>query len=245
MNTINNDNNGAEPPRLDFITPRETARLRRAREGRFTRRVARLRVILPIVAGLLLLALMIVPAVMPKLVIKTVINNVPDLVISNLHFTGVDDKNEPYSLLAQQATKPTGLTGIYDLTKPEGEITLQSGAWLAGKSLRGRYDQESRKLWLGGDVQLYHDKGYQFTTDEAQVDLNENNAWGEKPVLIQGDFGTIRGQGFRLLDSGDVVVIKGPAKALLTLRQPAGSDKANTNQTDSHAPSPAPDSVKK
>jgi lipopolysaccharide export system protein LptC len=74
-------------------------------------------------------------------------------------------------------------------------------------------------------VQLFHDKGYQFTTDEAQVDINQDDAWGEKPVLIQGGFGEIRGKGFRVLDHGSVVVVGGPAKAILNLRSSGPSDK--------------------
>ena len=132
----------------------------------------------------------------------------------------VDDKNQPYSLVAAQATKPSTLQGIYDLKKPEGEITLQNGTWLDGKADTGRFDQIEKHLWLGGNVRIFHDKGYQFTTDELQVDLNTNEAWGDKNVLIQGDFGTIHGVGFRFIDSGNTVIIKGPAKLSLVYREP-------------------------
>ncbi len=151
--------------------------------------------------------------------------NIPDLVIKDLHYTGLDSKNQPYSMTAVRATRPGGLQNIYDLNKPEAEITLQSGAWIAGKAEYGRYDQDTRRLWLGGDVQLFHDKGYQFTTDEAQIDIDESDAWGEKPVLIQGDFGEITGNGFQALDSGKTLVVKGPAKAILNLHSKDASDK--------------------
>jgi hypothetical protein len=74
-------------------------------------------------------------------------------------------------------------------------------------------------------VQLFHDKGFEFTTDELQADLSERIAWGEKPVLIQGGFGEIRGVGFRLLEGGNVIIVKGPAKALLNLH---GNDASDT-----------------
>jgi lipopolysaccharide export system protein LptC len=161
----------------------------------------------------------------PNFTMKDVAKNIPDLVIDNLHYTGADDKNEPYSLRALQATRPSGLHGIYDLTQPEGEITLQSGAWLDSKADYGRYDEIGKKLWLGGNVRIFRDNGYQVTTDEAQVNLDTDDAWGDKPTLIQGGFGTIRGQGFRFLDSGHTIVIQGPAKAVLSLHGGGGSGR--------------------
>jgi lipopolysaccharide export system protein LptC len=211
--------------RLDFIRPRETERIQRAREGRMARFIVKLRLWLPLLACAVILLLFMWPTLLPNFRMKDIVKDIPNLVIDNLHYTGMDNKNEPYSLLAAQATRPSGLHGIYDLTKPEGEITLQSGAWLDGKANYGRYDELNKKLWLGGDVRLFHDKGYQVTTDEAQVNLNNDDAWGDKPVLLQGNFGTIRGKGFRFLDSGHTVIIEGPATAVLSLHNSPASDK--------------------
>jgi lipopolysaccharide export system protein LptC len=218
------------PGRLDFIRPRETQRIQRARAGRMARFIVKLRLWLPLTAAAVILLLFIWPAVLPSFKMADIAKNVPDLVIDNLHYTGIDDKNEPYSLLAAQATRPASLHGIYDLTKPEGEITLQSGAWLDGKADYGRYDGVQKKLWLGGDVHVFHDKGYQITTDEAQVNLNNDDAWGDKAVLIQGGFGTIRGVGFRFLDSGHTIIVLGPATAVLSLHGKQASDKSDSQR---------------
>jgi lipopolysaccharide export system protein LptC len=208
---------------LSFIQPRDTKRTLKAKRPP---RVANfLRVFLPGLALLVLIALVVWPVLRPNKIVTTMVKNIPDLVVDNLHFTGLDSKNQPYSISALKATRPKGLNNIYDLDKPEGELTMTSGTWVAVKSHYGRYDQDNRKLWLGGDVQVFHDKGYQFTSDEAQVDLNDNFAWGEKPVLIQGGFGEIRGQGFKLLDGGHIMIVKGPAHALLTLHSGPPSDK--------------------
>lgn len=211
--------------RLDFIRPRETTRLLRAREGRAAEFIKRLRIWLPLLSGAVVVTLFLWPALIPGFELSNISKNIPDLVIDNLTYTGVDDKNQTYSLMAAQATKPAALKGIYDMTKPEGEITLQDGSWVDGKADYGRYDEAGKHLWLGGNVQVFHDKGYQMTTDEMQVNLSTNEAWGEKNVLIQGGFGTVRGAGFRFLDSGNTLVISGPAKAILSLHESSGSDK--------------------
>ena len=206
---------------LSFIRPR----VKEVRSARRIFMVAILRGVLPAAALFLLGALIIWPIVSPNRITAIAMKNIPDLVIDNLHFTGLDSKNEPYSLTAGKATRPGNLKDIYDFDKPQGEITLANGTWVSGKAEYGRYNQDTRRLWLGGDVQMFQDKGYQFTTDEAQVDLNDNNAWGESPVLIQGNFGQIRGKGFQLLDSGKVMVVKGPAHASLDLHNNNASDK--------------------
>jgi lipopolysaccharide export system protein LptC len=215
----------SQQSRLDFIRPRETARIQRARDGHMARFVHKLRLWLPLVAGIVILLLFLWPTLLPNFTMSDIAKNVPDLVIDNLHYSGLDNKNQPYSLLAAQATRPAALHGIYDLTKPEGDITLQSGAWMDGKADYGRYDSVGKKLWLGGNVQLFHDKGYQVTTDEAQVNLNNDDAWGDKNVLIPGGFGPIRGVGFRFLDSGHTIVVNGPATAILSLHGNPDSDK--------------------
>jgi lipopolysaccharide export system protein LptC len=215
------------PPRdrLDFIRPRETDRIQRAREGRMAEFVRRLRLWLPLLAVTVIILLFLWPVLLPNFRMMNFAKNVPDLVIDNLHYRGMDDKNEPYSLMAAQATRPSALHGIYDLTKPEGEIKLTNGAYLDGKADYGRYDDVGKKLWLGGNVQIFHDKGYEVTTNEAQVNLNNNDAWGDKDVLIQGGFGTIRGVGFRFLDSGHSIIVNGPAKAILSLHGSPDSGK--------------------
>ena len=206
---------------LSFIRPRQ----KRALDAGYTGRVKILRSMLPVVAFLVLVALVVWPMITNKRIQAIAISNIPDLVIKNLHLTGLDNKNEPYSLMAEKTTRPSGLKNIYDLDQPQAEITLTNGTWVAGQAHYGRYDQDTRKLWLGGDVQLFQDKGDQFTTDEAQINLNTNDAWGDKPVLIQGDFGVIRGNGFRMMDSGNVLVVTGPAHATLDLHTASSSDK--------------------
>ena len=207
---------------LSFIQPRDTKRTIKARREK--RLINVFRIALPVGSLLVFGALILWPIIKPNTLKSVILKNVPDLVVDNLHFTGLSTKNEPYSISANKATRPSGVQNIYDLDKPQGEITLANGAWVSGNSIYGRYDQDTRKLWLGGDVRLYHDKGYQFTSDEAQIDLNENYAWGDKPVLIQGNFGEIRGQGFRLLDGGHIMIVKGPAHAFLSLHGGPGSD---------------------
>jgi lipopolysaccharide export system protein LptC len=230
MDGFDTQNNGTEPsPALGFLKPRDTRRVV-ARSAAYSRMVGLLRWVLPIGMLLALAALIVLPMIRVDKIVMMAAKNIPNLVVENLHFTGMDASDQPYSLTAVKALKVETAPDLIDLEKPQGEITLNSGAWLSGRAEHGRYDQKTKRLWLGGDVQLFHDQGYEFNSSEAQVNLENNTAWGDKPVLIQGGFGTITGQGFRVLEKGTVVVITGPAHALLNLHQTEGSDKPSVDE---------------
>jgi len=218
-------------PRLGRLHPRDTSEAKSSSVA-YSRLVGRLRWILPLLAILGLVTLTLWPFLKTQTLTSFVVERVPNLMVEHLHLTGMDERNQSYSLTAARALQASGTDNqnLIDLEKPEAEISLQSGAWVAGHAAYGRIDQTDKKVWLGGAVEFFHDAGYRFTSDEVFVDFDKKAAWGEKPVLIQGGFGEIRGQGFRLLDGGAVFVVVGPGTAKLDLQamkrpvKPSGKD---------------------
>lgn len=213
--------------------PRDTRRdavLTRAH----TRRVFVLRRLLPLLIAFVLIALIVWPMATAQRLTSLVANSIPNLVIENLHLKGMDAKNQPYSLTAARAFQAADLKNTIDLEQPKGDIQLASGAWIAGTAQSGRYDQANKNLFLSGDVHVFHDLGYQFSTSEALVDLNTSMASGSRPVLVQGSFGEIRGAGFQVTGKGSVIVIKGPATARLQLQD--GKPSGKTGETNPAAP---------
>lgn len=201
----------------------------------YSRLVGRLRWILPLFVLIGLTTLTLWPMIRAQTLPSFSVERIPNLMVEHLNLTGVDDHNQAYSLRAARALQAgTGAKqSLIDLEKPEAEISLQSGAWLAGKAAYGRIDQNEKKMWLGGAVEFFHDDGYRFSTDELFVDTEKKAAWGDKPVVIQGDFGEIHGQGFRLLDSGDIFVVTGPCDAKLDLQALKRTDKPSSKDSSS------------
>jgi len=76
----------------------------------------------------------------------------------------------------------------------------------------GRYHQKSQILDLEGDINVFHDAGYQFQTEKAEVDLANDTVTGEEPVTGHGPGGTIDATGFMILDRGGTLVFTGPSK---------------------------------
>ena len=154
-------------------------------------------------------------------------------------YVGTDTQNRPFSLTADRAVQSTTEPGVLDLVRPQGELTLKDGTWIAVKADRGRYNDKTGKLLLLGNANLFHDKGYEFKSDEAHIDVKAGNAWGDLPVTGQGPFGEIFSRGFRLFDSGATIVFNGPAHldlaaGLTESGGPAGAVQAPARRLNRH-----------
>lgn len=189
-------------------------------EERHARRVAFLRLALPGAAALLLLAVFIWPiADGRKLIALPPTPATPQLTMQNPRFTGADEQNRPFTLSARQATQQPHNLMLIELVDPQAALTGADGRPVNGQATQGRYDQTSRKLWLGGTVTLVQGAAdgdpLQFTTSELNADLAARTAWGDKPARLTGSFGTIEGQGFRVIDGGKVLLFTGASRAIL------------------------------
>ncbi|MDE0812147.1 MAG: LPS export ABC transporter periplasmic protein LptC, partial [Alphaproteobacteria bacterium] len=67
---------------------------------------------------------------------------------------------------------------------------------------------------LSGGVTLFYDRGYQFTSESARVDLRSGTAEGRQPVIGHGEGGSVEGEGFELFDRGARIIFTGRSKAV-------------------------------
>lgn len=176
----------------------------------YSRFVALLKVMLPILAFGILAMLV----AWPSLQDTAAPQSAPDgreLEMMKPRYVGLDDGNRPFSVVADEAVRPATEPSVMDLVRPEAEMTRDDGTWVTIRADRGRYNEQSGKLLLMGHVNLFHDRGYEFLTDEAHVDTKLGTAWGDRPVTGQGPLGELFGSGFRLYDGGKTIVVTGPA----------------------------------
>jgi lipopolysaccharide export system protein LptC len=130
-------------------------------------------------------------------------------------YVGIDDRNQPYTIIADQATQAKGSSETTDLKDPQGDIAMQSGTWLAMTAEHGVYHQPDKTLDLWGGVNLFHDGGYEIVTERARVDLANGKAAGDDPVRGQGPNSQLTGEGFRIDDRGARVEVTGNARVVL------------------------------
>jgi lipopolysaccharide export system protein LptC len=142
-----------------------------------------------------------------------------DLRMVNARFTGVDRQNRPFVLTAETARQNPSADQLVALEGPKGDLTSTSGSWFELSSYTGLYQPQTQLLDLFGDVQLFQDKGNEFHTDSAHIDMANGTAEGHEKIEGQGPFGHITAEGFRILNRGDIIIFTGHAHLELLPRQ--------------------------
>jgi lipopolysaccharide export system protein LptC len=182
---------------------------------RYSRFVGMMKLVLPSLAALLLGLV----AVWPKLTAhddrfqigfaNLSPNSVENLSMVNARFFGLNRRNQPFTLTADVATEDEPGSGLIVLDQPKADFLTPGGKGVYIESRRGFYNQKTQLLDLEGEVNLFHEEGYEMHTEKARVDLKTSTAEGNVPVKGQGPQGLIDGQGFRILDKGAQVVVTG------------------------------------
>lgn len=126
-------------------------------------------------------------------------------------YTGTDRQNRPFTVTADVAHQMPKADGLISLDAPKADMTTASGNWLEVNAYTGVYQPQSQLLDLFGNVSLFQDRGNEFHSDSAHVNMAAGTAEGHEPVEGQGPFGHVTADGFRILDRGDTIIFTGHA----------------------------------
>jgi lipopolysaccharide export system protein LptC len=134
------------------------------------------------------------------------------------HYSGIDRQNRPYVLTADAAMQVPRSDDLVTLDGPKADLTTNSGNWVQISGDTGTYQTQPQLLDLFGNVQLYQDRGNEFHTDSAHIDIVNGTAEGHDPVDGQGPFGHVTAEGFTMYNRGDVIVFNGKTNITLLPR---------------------------
>lgn len=138
-----------------------------------------------------------------------------NLSMMNARLTGIDKDNQPFTITADEASQDRAEEDIVELQQPKADITLQDGTWLALTAALGHYRRDVEAIDLTGDVNLFHDDGFEARTESARVDLQGGTAQGSDPISGHGPAGTLDAEGFRILDRGARIIFTGRSRLVL------------------------------
>jgi lipopolysaccharide export system protein LptC len=201
-------------------------RARRA-DDRYSRRVALLKRLLPLLGLTLLTLVAMWPRLGPllesvRLVLPVIdLREARDLRMLNPRYAGVDRFNRPYVITAAIGRQVPNRDDLMSLERPRGEMTLRRGALIVVTAATAVYQPQAQLLDLFEDVNLVHENGTRFVTKTAHVDVSANTAEGNDPVSGRGPSGDIDAQGFRILDKGDTIIFTGKSDLLLKGSKPS------------------------
>jgi lipopolysaccharide export system protein LptC len=132
-----------------------------------------------------------------------------DVRMVQARYSGIDRQHRPFVITANVARQNPSANDIVALEQPKGDITTASGNAIQITARTGIYQPQTQLLDLFGDVRLLQDKGNEFRTGSAHIDMANGTAEGHEPIEGEGPFGHASGQGFRMLDRGDVIIFTG------------------------------------
>jgi lipopolysaccharide export system protein LptC len=133
----------------------------------------------------------------------------------NPRYVGTDKEKRPFSITADIAKNLSKTSGSVEMEMPKADITLADGSWLVVTAKEGVFNRDAKRLDLQGSVNLFHDSGYEFRTSKLNVDLESGMAVSKVPVQGQGPFGTLKSEGFRIIDRAQTIFFTGKTKMII------------------------------
>lgn len=137
--------------------------------------------------------------------------------IVNAKYEGIDDQGRKYTLIAAAAERKDEQPDMIALEKPKADIALKDAGWLAVHANEGVFNSKAGTLDLAGDVTVFHDAGYELTTQGMHIALTAKSVTSDLPVKGQGPRGDIAARNMSITEGGNKIIFGGPATLLLRL----------------------------
>lgn len=177
----------------------------RAAADRHSRRVRRLKILLPSAAAAIVLGIVAVAWVQARLQgvldVKNVLFSKDGLTMVEPHLSGRAE-GRAYDVSAQRAFQNLQNPKIIGLEGIDGRIEMADGSWTKIESANGRYDGTREWLNLDGAVRVTASNGWNATSEHAEADLSNGHIFTRSAVRIVGRNGTIDAEAVDVSDGG-------------------------------------------
>jgi len=218
-------------PRVAVTRPRSAPGRWRAPvlDDRYSRRVVFLKRLLPAVGVTLLLLVAGWPRLAPLLESVRLgfpaidLREARELRMVNPRYAGLDRYDRPYVVTAAIGRQVPDRNDVMALERPKAVMTVHGGASVVLMAATGIYQSQAQLLDLFSDVNLIHENGTRFVTQQAHINLSDNTAEGDNPIEGHGPSGDITGQGFQVLSRGDTIIFTGESHLLFKGTKPSGT----------------------
>jgi lipopolysaccharide export system protein LptC len=192
-------------------------RRRRAAERwrRRSRSIHAWRRTLPIVIGVMFLALVLWLVGRGVIARLTAPHQSGESVVrmTNPRFFGRDASNHAFVVAAKSAERRQTNTQKIILSDPTLQLESATSGTTNVVAARGVYDEHERKVALEGGVRLTNGPGYDFTTPRALIDTQAGVVTGGQGVQGIAPLGHIAASSYGVYDRGHRVVFRGGVRA--------------------------------
>lgn len=208
---------------------------------RHSRRVRRLKILLPSAAVATALVIVGVAWVQSRLMgsldVKTVLFSKDGLTMVEPHLSG-HAEGRAYDVSAQRAFQNIQNPKIIHLEHIDGRIEMADGSWAKIEASAGVYDGTREKLTLDGSVGVTTSTGWRAASTHAEADLVSGHIVTDKPISITGRTARIDADAIDVRDGGHHVLFTGHVR--MEIRPADGAPSPAPAGGTSPASAPAP-----
>jgi len=204
---------------LDFITgQRSDAEFKRAKNH--TRRVKFLKIFMPVMGLLIIMALLgaffIRQIFTPNIDIGAIALEDGKLVMENPNLSGVDANSRPFNLSATRALQDADQPKRVELIKIDARLPIDDTNFADIRAGNGIYDADAKTLQLYEKVKVNTSDGMRINLEDADIDIAIGRLITEKPVTANSEQADISSERLLVEENGDRLVFEG--KVRMTLR---------------------------
>ena len=147
--------------------------------------------------------------------IKTDKSSGASLTMENARISGINKKNNKYSITAKNIKQSPNQLEMFNLEGPHAEMMLSDGSKVSIDSEIGEYNEKIQKLFLMKNVTFVHESGHKMLTDSIEINIDQNTAKTESLVSGEGHLGKIKSDGFVISQGGGKITFKGNARLII------------------------------
>ena len=135
------------------------------------------------------------------------------LKVTNFKFSSSDTSKQPFNLTADRVDQQENYS--YELMNPKADILMAEGNWAFISSDSGNYIEDGEKITLTGNVEMFHDLGYELYMPTMNINLKNGMIESNDPVKGQAAQGRFTAQGIQLYDGGIQVKLLGKSQMVI------------------------------
>lgn len=186
----------------------------------YSRKVALLKIVLPIVAAVLGLTLLFFPTLkkdINEFAIDLVIpdGNIEKMNAEDTSLYVTDSKGRTNNFSAKSIKETAAGSQMYELNTLEAMMPVVDGEWLNLRSPDGIYNQQTETLQLPRKVELFYSKGFNIETRNFFYDFKTSSGYSKNPVIGHGFLGYLNSEGMELSVDQNVITFVGKTSIII------------------------------
>lgn len=204
--------------------------------ARESRRVRRLRLMLPAI-GALLCVIVIAATVITRISISLSIGDLKitteGLAMDAPHLSGSDGKGRTYAVSAESAVQDLGDTRIIRLKGIEASVTQADGSRARLLADSGIYDSAAQTVVLKENIRLSNSDGSGGALERAEINLSTGSLTSDSPVAFSSRLGEISAEKMGVEKKAGTVTFSGGVRMTVDpTARPGSADKMPPGQPD-------------